>query len=149
MRMDIIRSVFYLAFAVTAACGGSDVVTIVPFTVDNVAGDYIAITPSGAGSKHGVLTSTAAGVTTDELANGASIQLILNKDATTAGHLSVPDQSLEADLAGTWTLSGNTVALHQTADTFIRDLTLTVANGQLDGERNVSGVTVHVTLVRR
>lgn len=147
--MNIIRSVFCLAFAVTAACGGSDVVTIVPFTVENVAGDYIAITPSGAGSKRGVLTSTAAGVTTDELANGASIQLILNKDATTAGHLSVPDQSLEADLAGTWTLSGNTVALHQTADTFIRDLTLTVANGQLDGERNFNGVTVHVTLVRR
>lgn len=75
--------------------------------------------------------------------------LILNTDGTTAGHLSVPNQSLEADLSGTWTLNGSTVALHQTADTFLRDLTLSAVNNQLEGEHNFSGTTVHVVLVRR
>ena len=54
--------------------------------------------------------------------------------------------AIEADLTGTWTLSGNTVTFNQTADTFIRDVDFTAAQNSLDAEGTFDGTTVHLTL---
>jgi hypothetical protein len=77
------------------------------------------------------------------------VHVVLKPDGTTTGHLSVPDLgqgAIEADLTGTWTLSGSTVTFNQTADTFIRDVDFTAAQNSLDAEGTFDGTTVHLTL---
>ncbi len=156
MRRSHIRSIICstfvgLTFALTA-CGSSDTVgpvTPLPPTMQSLAATYRAAPAGGSSAKIGVLTTTtSAGVTTDELGKGASIQLTLNSNGTTAGHIAVPDGNLDADLTGTWVLTGNQVKLTQSADTFLRDITYTATGDQLDGASNFSGSTVHVTLRR-
>jgi hypothetical protein len=93
-------------------------------------------------------TSDATG-TVNLLSMGATVHVVLEPDGTTTGHLSVPDLgegAVEADLTGTWTLSGNIVTFSQTADTFIRDGEFTAAQNSLDAEGTFEGTTVHLTL---
>jgi hypothetical protein len=121
-----------------AACGGDDGFSPTPATVQ---GTYNASR----------FTATNSQGSVNLLALGATVHVVLNADGTTTGHLSVPDLGLgegaiEADLTGTWTLSGNTVTFNQTADTFIRDADFTAAQNSLDGEGTFDGTTVHLTL---
>jgi hypothetical protein len=53
---------------------------------------------------------------------------------------------LDADLAGTWALVGNTVTFSQTADTFIRDAAFAAGPNRLTGEDTFSGVTIRLVL---
>jgi len=57
-------------------------------------------------------------------------------------------EGFDGDLAGTWTLSGTTVRLQHAADTFLRDMPLTVAGNQLTGDATFSGVRVRLVLQR-
>lgn len=96
----------------------------------------------------------AGGAPMDLLAAGAEATLALDADGTAAGHLFVPGADeggadLDEDLAGTWTLNGNTVALSQSGDTFLGDIPLTVSGGRLVGDRTASGVRIRVTLTRQ
>jgi hypothetical protein len=121
-----------------AACGGDDAFSPTPATVQ---GEYNASR----------FTATSPQGNVNLLSLGATVHVVLNADGTTTGHLSVPDLGLgegpiEADLTGTWTLSGNTVTFNQTADTFIRDVHFTAALNSLDGEGTFAGTTVHLTL---
>lgn len=125
----------------TAACGSDDATG--PDAAD-VAGSYDATT----------LTGSALGTSHDLLADGASIHLVLSEDGTSSGHLFVPateftGEEVDADLAGTWTLDANTVTLTQSADSFLRDVPLTVDGAQLTGTQTIQGVTVHVVLDRQ
>jgi hypothetical protein len=111
--------------------------------VDNVAGTYTATT----------FTTTSGTVTTDQLAAGASFTITLAPDRTTTGRLFVPGADegggdLDADMAGTWTLSGSTVEFAQTADTFVRDMPFIATRDRLQGEATFSGTTVRVTLTK-
>jgi hypothetical protein len=126
-----------LAAAPLAACGDDD-----PFTpsLATVQGTYNA--------SRFTATSDATG-TVNLLSMGATVHVVLEPDGTTTGHLSVPDLgegAVEADLTGTWTLSGNIVTFSQTADTFIRDVEFTAAQNSLDAEGTFEGTTVHLTL---
>ena len=65
--------------------------------------------------------------------------LNLATDGTTTGQLFVPggDEDggdLDADLTGTWTLSGSTVTFDQAADTFFPDVEFTAEQDRLTGE---------------
>jgi hypothetical protein len=123
-----------------AACGDDDGFSPTPATVQ---GTYNASR----------FTATSSQGTINLLALGATVHVVLNADGTTTGHLSVPDLgtgegAIEADLTGTWTLSGSTVTFNQTADTFIRDADFTAAQNSLDGEGTFEDVTVHLTLTK-
>ena len=108
-----------------------------------IAGDYTAAS----------LTTTNAGTVTDQLAAGATVRVVLAADGSTTGRLFVPalgtQPATDADLAGTWSQSGDVVALHHNADTFLRDMPLTAHGQQLVGDRTFSGVRVQLTLARR
>jgi hypothetical protein len=131
-----------LAAVTLAGCGGDDN----PFspTVANVAGTYNAT----------VFTATSSELgTVNLLSAGATVHVVLNPDGTTTGHIFVPDLGqedgeLDADLTGTWTLSGSTVTFSQTADTFIRDVEFTAAQNSLESEGTFDGTTLHLALAK-
>ncbi len=112
-------------------------------TAEDVVGTYHATT----------FTTQEAGNTTDLLAAGASITLVMNANFTTAGRLFVPGgnedgSDFDADLTGTWTLSGQTVDLDHPADTFLRDMSLTADGSRLTGQATFAQVTVRVVLAQ-
>jgi hypothetical protein len=122
----------------------------VPLTVQDVAGVY------GASGAFGAYTFTTVdgGVVTDRLEAGASISLRLNTDGTTEGELFVPGadedgSDFEANLTGTWQLAGGAVTLEHDADTFLRDMPLTVIGGRLEGDETFDGARVRLTLQRQ
>jgi hypothetical protein len=115
-----------------------------------VVGTYLADESFGAIE----LTTVANGVTVDWVAAGAQVELELRRDGTTAGHVVVPEaddgqEDFEADLTGTWTISGNTIQLSHSADTFLRDMPLTVRAGALEGDETFGDVRVRLVLARR
>ena len=110
-----------LAAVVLAGCGGDDDNGFSP-SVATVSGTYNA----------SQFTATNSSGTFNLLSLGATVHVVLNPDGTTTGHLFVPDigqedGELDADLTGTWTLTGSTVTFSQTADTFIRDVEFTAS----------------------
>ena len=130
-----------LAAVALAGCGGDDN----PFspTVANVAGTYNAT----------LFTATTGSQPVNLLSLGATVHVVLNPDGTTTGHLFVPDLGqgdgeLDADLTGTWTLSGSTVTFSQTADTFIRDVEFTASQNSLESEGTFEGTTLHLALAK-
>ncbi|MGH7461254.1 MAG: hypothetical protein ACREMA_09530 [Longimicrobiales bacterium] len=140
MHERLSRKIMALAALALLACDSDD-----PFTpsVDNVSGSYTATT----------FTTTIAGVTTDQLAAGASVTLTLAAVGTTSGRLFVPDADedggdFDADLTGTWTLTGTTVSFAHSADTFIRDINFVAADRQLTAEGSFGGDAVRLVLSR-
>ena len=140
-------AVVVLAIMGTAACGENAAPEMPmgnndPPGTQEVAGSYSAT----------VFTVTEGGTTTDLLAQGASIDLLLKTDGQTSGRLFVPGgnedgSDLDADLTGTWSISGSSVNLTQTADTFLRDMTFVVGNDNtLEGEETFGSATVRVSL---
>ena len=121
---------------------------VVP-TMAAVAGEYDANESFGALS----FTTTAEGETINWLEAGASFSLTLNADGTVSGRLFIPggDENgadMDADMAGTWTLLGNTVTFEQDADTFVRDMPFTYIDGVLEGDHIFDDVRVRVVLVQ-
>lgn len=123
------------------ACGGDDD-SFSP-SVENVAGSYHAT----------AFTAQSGAGTTDLLALGATVVVSLATDGTTTGHLFVPlagpgGANLDEDLAGTWTLSGNTVTFNQTAGTLIQGLEFTADQNVLTGEGAFTGLTIRLVLTK-
>ena len=59
------------------------------------------------------------------------------------------DATIEADLAGTWTLSGSTVTFSPNdPNSIIGDADFTAAQNSLDGEGTFEGITLHLTLAK-
>ena len=161
MRLAI-PSLPALALAATAvlAAACSDSGGPGPLTPDSVAARYATSLPAaGASGDLGtlVLTTTEGSVSTDHVARGANIQLTLAANGTTSGTMHLPDVpdedggvvDFDADLTGTWTLANGMVTLSHAADTFLRDMPLTVRDGRLEGDRSFGNVRVRVTLVRQ
>lgn len=123
------------------ACGGGT-----PFspTVQTVAGSYHATT----------LTATQGTSSSNLLLGGGSLALNLHEDGTTTGRLFVPGagesgQDFDVDLAGTWTLTDNTVTFDQpNSDTFIRDMPFTAEANRLRGEETFGEFTIRVVLTK-
>jgi hypothetical protein len=132
-----------LALLAVAACGAD---STGPSRVD-VAGDYTAT----------ALMIDVGGQSINGLAAGVTLDLTLNSDGTTTGRFFAPAEfnepdegDFEADLTGTWTLSGNTVTFQQNADTFVRDLRFTFRNDRLEADRTFeSGTRIQVVLTKR
>jgi hypothetical protein len=126
-----------LLLGATSACGSDDATGP---DMSEVAATYTATT----------FTVNVLGTEHDMLEAGASIVLTLSEDGTCSGHLFVPATDLsdevDADLAGTWTLSGNTVTVSQSADTFLRDIDLEVDSPRLIGNGTFDGAMIHVEL---
>lgn len=127
-------------------------------TRDQLSGSYVASLPATGGSAFGSLTftTTEGGVTVDRVAEGAEIKLVLAADGTTSGSLFVPNadpeapgESFTADLTGTWSVAGNVITLTHGADTFLRDMPLTVKGDRLEGDRTFGNVRVRLSLVRQ
>jgi hypothetical protein len=113
-------------------------------SVEEVAGNYAATT----------LTTREGGVTTDQLALGSSLTLVLAADGSTIGDLYVPNGAedggnFDAVLTGTWVLHGDTVEFDHAADTFVRDMPFVFDNDRLTGERTFSATTVRVVLTKQ
>ncbi|HET6778270.1 MAG TPA: hypothetical protein VFH26_05240 [Gemmatimonadales bacterium] len=111
--------------------------------MQDVAGSYQATS----------LTATQSGITVNLLSLGATVAMVLNEDGTTTGRVFAPGldeggQDLDVDLAGTWTLQGETVTFDQTGDTFIRDIPFTASPNRLQGEGTFESVTIRLTLTR-
>jgi len=94
------------------------------------------------------------GTTTDWLQAGATVQLILDANQTSAGTLFIPGgnedgSDLTADLSGTWTIADGKVLFDQTADTFIRDTPFAVSGNTLVGDQTFGTARIRLTLTRQ
>lgn len=153
------RFIPILAAVATLACGDDGTGPGVATRAD-VAGDYTSASDLAAMS----FTTTENGTSVDWLEAGAELSLLLATNGSTEGRLFIPATDpdlahyfepddlergfLEADMAGSWTLENGVVRLEQEADSFMRDLEFTYADGTLSGEETFSGVLVSVVLVR-
>ncbi len=127
----------------------------------DLAAEYRATVPaSGGAPTFGTftLTTTENGVSTDHAARGAEVRLVLRADGTTAGRFYVPpvavlggeDEGIDADLTGTWTLRDSVITLAHPADTFLREMPLTVrGTDRLEGDRTFGRVRVRLVLRRQ
>jgi hypothetical protein len=135
-----------IATIILGACSGD---SLGPVPVDPAPGLYSASADVDAA----VFTTEREGETIDWLERGALLQLSLYDNGTTEGRLFVPGMNgdggdMDEDLTGTWTKSGSTLHLQHSADTFLRDMPLTIEANRLVGDHTFSGTRVRVTLVR-
>ena len=138
LRFRALRRNFVLAaIALAGACGNGT-----EPTVTGVAGLYDAT----------IFTTTTAGAATNQLARGAELTLVLGAQGTVTGNLHIPadgvNGTVDESMAGTWTLSGSTVRFMQSADTFVRDMEFTYADGTLVGDETFGGTRIQITLSR-
>ncbi len=150
MRLPMLSRLFIAlsCVALIAACGdgGSSTTGIsggssYPATVD---GTYSAT----------VVTLTEAGGSTDLLAEGVVISLVLTPGGATTGTMTVPAAYSESgeeeilSLNGTYTYDATTgiVTLAHAADTFLRDTTWHAKGTQLKGTFDGGTYTLTVTL---
>jgi hypothetical protein len=124
------------------ACGGSDEPSSSPY-----AGSYVATS----------WTATGNSGHQDHILAGSTLQITLAANGTTTGHLhlaaTAANPVFDADMAGTWTVSGNVIDFTQVADTFVRDMPFTVDSDihgitTLSGARTFSGTRIQLTLTR-
>jgi len=128
------------ALAATTACGNDSTSPQSP-----LVGSYTAfqwVTTGGSGQ-------------TNQLNIGSTLQITLNADGSTSGHMHLAasngSPAADFDMAGTWNESNNVVDFTQTADTFVRNMIFAVqpiATGVLDlvGDQVFSGTRVQLTL---
>jgi hypothetical protein len=89
----------------------------------------------------------------NQLTNGSSLSITINSDGSTTGQLVLVGGAegggnLTASMAGTWTQSGSTLTLTQSADTFVRDLTFTITGNKLIASATFTDSQLQVTLTR-
>ena len=112
-------------------------------TTENVAGDYNVQT----------LTTTDTSGTTDWVTAGATWTMSLAVNGITSGHLFIPGAAegggdFTADMAGTWTLSGDSIQFDQLADSFVRDMSFLALENRLTGDHTFSGTRVRLVLTK-
>jgi hypothetical protein len=100
-------------------------------------------------------TTPTGGSTRNELQAGSSLTLNLRPDGTTSGHLHIAANgqapAFDADMAGSWTMTGNVIDITQAADTFVRNMAFTIQQLSSDtwvlvGDEVFNGVRVNLTL---
>jgi hypothetical protein len=133
------QSCLVAAVLAAAACSDS---SFKP-TVDTVSGIY----------HFQSFTTDSAGHTTDWIAAGASIDLLVVPGGSLGGEFvipPIPPDSLVrlALMRGTWTLTADTVRFSQTVDTFIRDMPWIAGEGRLTGDDTFGGVRVRIVLTK-
>jgi len=113
-------------------------------TTNNVLGDYSVRT----------FQTTDTSGTIDWVQRGGTMTVTLGPFGTMAGHLFMPGADegggdFDQPLIGNWTLSGNTITFDMPAiDTFVRDMSWTVARNTLSGDHTFGITRVKVVLGR-
>ena len=112
-------------------------------TIENVAGDY----------RLASLVSLNGGHRIDWGLRGATFSISLAPDGTTSGRLFIPGSNedgsdFDVDMAGTWTLSGDTVRFTQTADSFVRDMAFIAHENRLRGDHTVGDDRVIASIAK-
>lgn len=76
------------------------------------------------------VTTSSTGQVTNQIANGSFLLISLASNGTTSGQLHIAASggvpAFDADMAGTWMMTGSTVTFTQTADTFVRNMTFSL-----------------------
>ena len=99
--------------------------------------------------------TTGSSGQTNQLLIGSTVQITLAANGTTSGHLhlaaSGSQPAFDADLAGTWSQTGNVIDFTQAVDNFVNDMLFTIqpiATGVWDliGDDTFSGTHVQLTL---
>jgi len=126
------------ALAATTACGGST-------TTDPIVGTFLATTFRIAPAGQGAI---------DVLAQGGVLGLNVANNFVTAGTLIIPASvnggtTFTASLAGTAVRTESTVRFTQSADTFVRDLTFTLAADSLTANQTLGDTTYDLVLRRQ
>jgi len=129
-----------LGIAAIVACGGGG--STAPTSV--LVGSYNAVQ----------FVTTGSSGQTNQILAGSTLSINLNSNGSTTGHLHVAasggNSAFEADMAGTWTRTGNSVTFSQVADSFVRNMTWAVtaagSSWELVGDQVFSGVRTQVTL---
>lgn len=120
-------------------------------------GDDGTTSDSPVGSYHATeLTATSSSGTTDLLAAGAELTMVLSSQGTTTGTLVIPAAFSESGNEETVSLAGNydydaatgVVTFTQSGDTFVRDMTWILTGDELHGELTSAGTTIAATLQR-
>lgn len=129
--------------ALLLACGGSDEPSSSAY-----AGSYVATS----------WTTTGNSGHQDQLLAGSTLQITLAPNGTTTGHLHVAASGanpvFDADMAGTWAVSGNVIVdFTQAADTFVKNMLFTVGSNiqgiiTLTGDQTFSGTRIEIILTR-
>lgn len=140
--MKCLAPIMMLAAAV--GCGGSDSTGT---QSSALAGSYTAVQ----------WVTTGNSGQTPQLAIGSTLQITLNNDGSTTGHMHLAasggNTAMDFDMAGTWAQNGNNVSFSQAADTFLRNMVFTIqpiATGVWDlvGVYDTPGTRVELTLRR-
>ena len=112
-------------------------------TPSSVAGTYFATQ----------FTTTTGTTTTNQLAAGASVTLVLDPSGSTSGRLFVPGSAssgIDAPLTGSWSiLNGRDVGLTSTVDTFMRDMLFTVSGNTLVGDQTFGSTRIRIVLTKQ
>ena len=127
------------AGALALACGNS----FAP-SVDNMAGDYHVTA---------FTTTDTLGTTVNWVAIGATMTLSLKTNDSVTGHIFVPGGApgggdLDADMAGTWVLTGDIITFNQAADTFVRNVAFIASKNRLSGDQQFSSNRIRITLTK-
>jgi hypothetical protein len=98
-------------------------------TVDNMAGQYTASQ---------IVFANPSGVV-NWIDSGGTLTMTLSPNATTSGRLFLPGGAegggdLDADMAGTWLLIGNTIQFGQAAQTFVRAMDFSAGQNRIAGD---------------
>jgi hypothetical protein len=141
-RFLIKRAPIFFGVIALVACGGG---STAPGTT--LAGTYLATQ----------FVTTGSSGQTNQLLAGSSLLLHLGANGSVSGQLHIAATNgnpvVDADMAGTWAQSGNTITFAQTADTFVRNMTFAiVANGnlwELVGDGGPVGTRIQITLTQQ
>jgi hypothetical protein len=135
MQRQLITCCLLILLGATLACSESTS----PSSHPNPVGLYSA----------SQFTTTANGVTVDQLAEGVTLTITLAANGTTTGTLTVPAAGSGAlDLTGTWTRDGGVVTFHHATQTFLDVLPFQLVGDQLEAEGLVGPGVIRVTLSR-
>ena len=96
---------------------------------------------------------TVDGETQDVVAEGGSLEINLLPDGRTNGTLEIPGgeedgSDMVRGLQGGWHLDGSTVTFTHDADTFLRDMDFTYAEGQLVGMEEFGDIVIELVLAK-
>ena len=138
MRMPLtsVFRILLLSSIAAAACSDSTAPTMADVSGSYSATSFVATTPGSA----------------TNIAEGATLDLVLDANGTVTGHLFVPGSGGDADvnenMAGTWVLFGKRITFDQGADTFVRNIDWVVNGNHLVGTGTFDSVQIAVTLTR-
>lgn len=114
-------------------------------------GDYDSTGPAEPTGTYSAtqFTTTANGVTVDQLAQGVTLTITLSPDGMIAGSIVVPSTGTPPlTLNGTWSRRGTEIAFHGSPLTFLDSLPFRLTSSQLQGDGAAGPTTFHLILRR-